>query len=202
LSKKVSRHGVKQDTVTSEKLIISLENQWAEKVRSGDPNAFESLFRSYYPRLCRFVERIIHSKSIAEEIVQEIFLKIWENRKNWILQYPVNIYLYRAVKNSALNCLKHEKVVKEWEKEQPRESFDQVIDPEEELYQKELLNAVQRAIELLPERCRLIFILHRQDGFTYAEIAFILNISIKTVETQMGRALKTLRRLLSPYFPK
>jgi len=109
------------------------------------------------------------------------------------------MYLYRAAKNLSLNHLKHEKVVREWENEELMKIRLSENDPEEELFQHELSFAIQRAIDRLPERCRLTFTLHRQEGLTYTEIASVLNISIKTVETQMGRALKTLRKLLLPY---
>ena len=190
---------MKQKLEFSDHQSCELENQWIEKIRTGDAIAYEALFRTYYPRLCRFVLKMVQSKSIAEEIVQEIFLKIWEHRATWTSQYPIRIYLYRAAKNLSLNHLKHEKVVREWEKEELMKIPLSENDPEMELFQHELSFAIQRAIDRLPERCRLTFTLHRQEGLTYTEIASVLNISIKTVETQMGRALKTLRKLLLLY---
>jgi RNA polymerase sigma-70 factor (ECF subfamily) len=176
-----------------------MENQWIVKIRSGDAAAYEELFRQYYPRLCTFAEKIVQSKQIAEEIVQEIFLKIWEHKATWTPRCPINMYLYRAAKNISLNHLKHEKVVRDWEEEEIRNLSFEDSDPEKELYRNELSAAIRQAVDQLPERCRLTYILSRQEGLKYSEIAFVLNVSVKTVETQMGRALKTLRSLLSPY---
>jgi RNA polymerase sigma-70 factor (ECF subfamily) len=177
-----------------------IERQWIEKIHVGDVVAFELLFRTYYPRLCRFVQRMVQSHPIAEEIVQELFLSIWEHRETWQPRSSIRKYLYRAVKNSSLNHLNHQKIVKDWEGEELyTTSMMSESNPEREVFNNELANAIQKAIDRLPERCRLTFTLHRQDGLTYAEIASVLNVSIKTVETQMGRALKTLRSLLLPY---
>ncbi len=181
-----------------------LEENEAELVRrisSDDKFAFEILFRRYYAELVRFSFHMTGSIEASKDIVQDVFIKVWEGRKNLDPERSIKIYLYRAVRNQTLNYLnlKHLKF----------ESFAEITDdfeigtnesnPEMDLYYSELEKIVQKAIQHMPERCRLIFLLHRQNGLTYSEIAQILEISIKTVETQMGRALKILRKVLTPY---
>ncbi|MGA7837651.1 MAG: RNA polymerase sigma-70 factor [Ignavibacteriaceae bacterium] len=167
------------------------------KIQSGDVKIFEALFREYYYSLSRFTTSIVKSSSAAEDLVQDIFLKIWENRQTWNPQGTIKTYLYRASKNQALNYLKHLNVVNNWA-EFSRNSFSS-INPEDEFERKELLNSVNGAINQLPEKCKMIFLLHRHEDLSYREISEVLNISISTVETQMGRALKKIREILFPY---
>ncbi|HKJ80476.1 MAG TPA: RNA polymerase sigma-70 factor [Ignavibacteriaceae bacterium] len=171
------------------------------KIQSGDVKIFEALFREYYYSLSRFTTSIVKSSSAAEDLVQDIFLKIWENRQTWNPQGTIKTYLYRASKNQALNYLKHLNVVHNWA-EFSRNSFSSSsssINPEDEFERKELLNSVNGAVNKLPEKCKMIFLLHRHEGLSYREISEVLNISISTVETQMGRALKKIREILFPY---
>ncbi len=113
------------------------------------------------------------------------------DRAEWVPDVSVRAYLHKAVRNTALNYLKHLQVITSWSAQQPESSAGDVVD---EVTNRELLIALHEAIELLPEGSRTIFLLNRDEGLTYAEIAEVLNISKKTVETQMGRALKALRR--------
>jgi len=177
------------------------DRQWVERIQGGDDRAFETMFRVYYPRLCRFVCHYVKSLEIAEEIVQDIFLAIWENRERWNPVGRVRTYLYRAAKNRALNHLKHYRIENRFRRMRLVLKEESQSTPDEALQNKELLAAIEQGIEALPERCRLIFTMHRQEGLTYTEIAEILDISIKTVETQMGRALKSLRNRLQSFLP-
>lgn len=179
----------------------SAEDKLVERVRKGDGAAFEAIFRLYYTRLCKFVFHIVGSPAAAGDLVEDLFVKLWEGRKEWSPEGSLRTYLYKAAKNQALNYLKHQSVVRSWQREMANGMLLHEFGPEEELHQKELMNAIHHAIALLPERCRLIFVLHRQHGMTYREIAKVLDISVKTVETQMGRALKALRQILRPYLP-
>ncbi|HWP82746.1 MAG TPA: RNA polymerase sigma-70 factor [Bacteroidota bacterium] len=171
-----------------------------ELIRAGNSAAFEAVFRSYYPRLCRFAFRLVGSKPLAEEIVQNVFVRLWEKRNDGPPINSLKTYLYQAVKNQAINHLKQEE---KWTSIDGDllETTPDFANPEQEIRQKEILDAVEEAIQLLPPRCRLIFTMHRFDGLSYAEIADVLGISRKTVETQMGRALKSLRRLLIHHLP-
>lgn len=178
----------------------SRDKHHAEQIRCGVHSSFESLFRTYYPRLCRFALRLTGSRMTAEEAVQEVFVRIWKNRASWNPTGSVRAYLYAAVKNQALTSRKQGPAV-EVDEQELEKVLSELPGPEEELHHKEMQAAVEEAIELLPPRCRLVFLMHRVEGLTYEEIAEILAISLKTVETQMGRALKILRRLLAHHLP-
>lgn len=171
--------------------------QWARQIRAGDDSAFEALFRTYANRLCAFVDQHVHAPEVAEEIVQDLFLEIWHRRDQWRPKTNVRAYLYKAARNKALDYLDHQRVVDAWKQQAGIEETTGSPAPEENLRQKELTRAVQAAIDQLPERRRLIFILNRRHGMTYAEVAEMLDISVHTVETQMSRAFKTLRKLLA-----
>jgi RNA polymerase sigma-70 factor, ECF subfamily len=174
---------------------IRIETEWCEKLRNGDENAFKELFVAYCQSLINFACRFVKDVSIAENIVQDVFLKVWMNRSQLDVSLNFKSYIYTAVKNQALKHLKHEDVVRHSsEIIKAERSF--VKTPEDEMSESELKNSFYQAIDELPEKCRLIFSLNRFDKFTYAEIADLLDISIKTVETQMGRALKYLRKRL------
>jgi len=149
------------------------------------------LFRKYYSPLCDFVMRIVKSRDATEDIVQEVFARLWIDRTDWFPEISVRAYLHKAVRNTALNYLKHLQVITSWSARQPEVSGGDIV---EEVANRELLTAIQEAIDRLPDGSRTIFLLNREEGLTYTEIADVLNISKKTVETQMGRALKALRR--------
>lgn len=171
--------------------------RWARRIRTGDAAAFEALFRTYADRLCAFVDQHVNAPEVAEEIVQDLFFEIWHGRQQWQPQTNVCAYLYKAARNKALDYLDHQRVVEAWKQQAGLDEVDALPAPEENLRQKELTRAVQDAIDRLPERQRLVLILNRRHGLTYAEVAETLDISIHTVETHMGRAFKKLRQLLA-----
>lgn len=168
--------------------------EWLERVRSGDEAAFEALFRAFAPGLCALATRYVASRAVAEELVQDLFLDLWTRRTHLVVERSVASYLQTAMRNRALNHLRHERrVVAPPPDEEQRDEADAAAPGE-----SELLDALelQDAIEHLPARCRLIFTLSRQQDMSYGEIAASLGLSIKTVETQMGRALRALRERL------
>ena len=172
------------------------EQEWVRKIRKGDGAAFEMLFRSYCQPLIRFVRRYVGDTSIAEDLVQDVFLAVWSNRSRLDPAASMKVYLYAAARNRALKHLRHGAVERrsagDVERTLPRQKT-----PADELQGKELAGAVAEAIEALPERTRIVFSMNRFDRLTYAEIAGIQGVSIKTVETQMGGALKFLRERLA-----
>ncbi len=180
------------------------EKQWVRRIREeGDREAFEQLFRSYYKRLHGFAYSYVRSKECAEDIIQTVFLRIWTNRESFDPPGKVKNYLFSAIKNEAINDLKHQKVKFDAEQEitelfinLKNRTYDDA-NPEVENLKK----AIQQEIDRLPARCREIYLLNRRSGLTYTEISEHLDISINTVGTQMGRALKVLRENLSDYLP-
>ncbi|TVQ73408.1 MAG: RNA polymerase sigma-70 factor [Balneolaceae bacterium] len=171
-----------------------------DAVKHGDKDAFARLYRRYFSELCDISFYVTRDKEVAKELVQDTFLVIWEKRKDWQPKGSIRSYLFRAVKNRSLDYLKHVRVERGWKKMHQRDITESDAG-EEAMSQKELAAAIDRSVDELPEKCRIIFIMNRNQGFTYGEIAEIQGISQKTVETQIGRALKKLRESLSRHLP-
>ena len=168
-------------------------------IKRGYEQAFEQLFRRYYQPMMRFVWGYVKCEAIAEELVQELFTKIWENRKTLNINRSVKAYLYTSARNMSLDYLKHKVVENAWEQEKKALHLDTLPEStiEKNLHNKMVLQEVEKAIQSLPERRRLIFILSRYEDMTYKEIADFLDISVNTVETQISRALSALREQFS-----
>ena len=162
---------------------------------------FETLFSDHYSRLCAYAYNFIKEQEGSEEIVQEVFFKLWINRSDIKIESSIISYLYRAVRNASLNFIKHIKIrenYKQHNKEQIEQSEQLDSDP---LNVSELEKKIRASIDLLPEQRKKIFILSRYEQLKYKEIAEKLGISIKTVENQMGKALQFLRKELAEYLP-
>ncbi len=170
-----------------------------ERLRNKDKRAFELVFNQYYGAMVSYAMRFMDMREEAEEITQEVFVKFWEKCELLALDSSIKSYLYRSVHNTCLNHLKHEKVkdsyrqymVQFMEDSAESKNFDEQVDN----LQEKILDEVNN----LPPRCSEIFKLSRYEGLKYQEIADHLEISVKTVEVQMGKALKVLRDKLSVY---
>jgi len=162
---------------------------------------FEILFKKHYSVLCAYTYGFVADYSLSEDIVQEVFSKLWTDKRKITIDISVKAYLYSSVRNTALNYIKHQKVKRQYEKVSSDESnyTEQAIDTQ--LIRQELNAKIQSAINDLPTERRRIFVMSRMDGLKYKEIAEKLDISIKTVENQMGKALASLRKDLSGEFP-
>jgi RNA polymerase sigma-70 factor (ECF subfamily) len=161
-------------------------------LQQGYKEAFECLFRKYYHPLWRYSLKFVRDSSTAEEIVQEFFIYLWEKRSTHTIPSSVALYFHVAIKNRCFNYLK-----KKFYQHIPLEgNTDTVYYDPEPLAQEELGRQIEQALEQLPKKCRIIFLLSRQSDLSYKEIAAQLDISVKTVETQMGIALKKLREYL------
>ena len=170
--------------------------QWIARLRAGDEAAFEALFRALAPGLCALVTRYVGSRAVAEELVQELFFDLWQRRDQLQPEQAITSYLSVAARHRALNWLRHERRITPWSAA-AAQRHDAECDPSSP-DATELLDTLelQDAVAQLPARCRLIFTLSRQHDMSYSDIAGSLGLSIKTVETQMGRALKSLRERL------
>ena len=182
-----------------------LEQDWVARVRRGDAAALEEMFATYGARLCAFAYRWSRSRAIAEEIVQDVFLAIWRNRSEWTLSPgALQAYLFRATRNRVTNDLRRSRVAERFAERAVHEDFASATarpsaTPEEEMRQGELRRAVTAAVAALPERSREVFLLNREQGLTYAEIAALLGITVKTVEYHMARAFVALRASLADW---
>jgi RNA polymerase sigma-70 factor (family 1) len=176
---------------------FSEQDSW-QLIRQGDKNAFEHAFRTWYKALCLYAMPIIRDKDEAEEVVQNVFYTIWAKRTGIDVTGPLKSYLYRAVHNECLNRLKHQKVKAAYAEDFRSVNRTAAV-PAETLENKELGRQISEALESLPEQCGLVFRMNRFEHLKYSEIASRLNISVKTVESHMGKALKILRTKLSDY---
>jgi len=175
-------------------------NDILEKLKSKDEKAFELVFRMYYPELCGFALKYVQRKDLAEEIVQDVFYKLWEKLETLVINSSLKSYLYTSVRNAAFNHFKHQEVVNAYQVSTVAFQRD-TSTAVDVLEVKELQTQIDQAIGRLPDRCKAVFNLSRIEGKSYKEIAAELDISIKTVENQMGKALKVLRAEFGTYLP-
>jgi RNA polymerase sigma-70 factor (ECF subfamily) len=185
-----SRHPSAPSTTRSDADLIA-------GVQRGDRAAFEAVFRAHYDGLVRFANRLVGTRAVAEELVHDVLLKVWIHRDRLVPGEELKGYLFRATRNHALNHLRRGRIERLWQRQLPPEEPSAPAETSESLSDTEA--AVRAAIAALPDRCREVFLLSREQGLSYSAIAATMGISIKTVETQMGRALKALRAALAPY---
>ncbi|MBD3287810.1 RNA polymerase sigma-70 factor [candidate division KSB1 bacterium] len=167
-----------------------------KKIKKGDVRSFELLFNSYAESLLKFAVRYVHDLNIAEDIIQNVFMTVWKYRSELQEQKNIKSYLFTITKNQCLKYIRHNKVEQEYAARELSTESESTT-PLDIVQEKETRHSINNAIQELPEKCRIIFCMNRFDRLTYAEIAEIQGISIKTVETQMMRALKYLRKKLS-----
>lgn len=179
------------------------EREWIEKIQAGNEQAFREMFHAHYSKLCGFAADYLDSVDRARDIVQDVFLKVWRQREKWEVHTSLKSYLYQAVRNRALNEIRRSDTKDRFESylEYTSKELDQRT-AADTVHMKNLSEDVEEAISDLPDRRRMAFLLHRRHGFTYKEIARIMEISPKTVENQIGRALKTLRDQLADRFSR
>ena len=166
--------------------------EWMKRIRDGDDAVYETLFRTFAPGLCSFLTRYVGERALAEELVQDVFLSLWNHRSTVHITGSVQSYLFAAARNRALNHIEHERVADRFRVATLTRmtASDASVQGEAECF---AALEMQEALAQLPARCRLVFDLQRNHGMTYGEVASTLAISVKTVEVQMGRALRTLR---------
>ena len=163
------------------------------KIRNGDIRSFEELFHQYYPGMCSFAARVVRQDSVAEEVVQDVFLNIWKNRESLRIKSSWQNYLYRSVYNNALMYLRKQKREMPLDREWAESQSEHGENPGTDLEARELQDTLWQTLQQLPEQTQRIFRMSRFDGKKYREIALELSISVKTVEAHMGKALKALR---------
>ena len=169
-----------------------------QQLQTDDKAVLKSLFQQYYLSVCRSIHRLVRDKAATEDIAQDVFIKFWEKRKQLNITSSVAAYLHRMATNEAISFLRRKKYF------EPEEVIEQALpnnfySGEDQLLQSELQEKITDAINSLPPKCRAVFQLSRFDGLTYQQIATQLGISIKTVENQMGKALRVLRERMKGY---
>ena len=170
------------------------------RLQSGDEGAFDTVFRTWYPVLVRVAAAMLHDHDAAEEVAQDVMHELWRRAHAMDAGVPLRAWLLRSVRNRALNHVRHMGVRRDTQGD-VEALYDEPVPSDAPMVAAELREAVQRAVADLPPRCREVFELSRVDGLKYAEIAASLGISEKTVEAQMGKALRVLRARLAPWLP-
>ncbi|HLK96650.1 MAG TPA: RNA polymerase sigma-70 factor [Hymenobacter sp.] len=168
------------------------------RLRQGEEQAFALVFNRYHVELFRFALKYVQLPSLAEDIVQDVLLYLWERRQELAVITSLKAYLYAAVKHRSLDYLKSQYAKQVYESDLP-EHLPSPTQADTSLQVQQLTEAIRSAIEALPERCRAIYTLSRNAELTYQEIADQLELSVKTVEAQMGIALRRLRTRLQGY---
>lgn len=171
------------------------------QIKQGNKKSFETIFRKYYGELCLFSLRFIADSQEAEEIVQEFFFKLWLKRETLIVNSSLKSYLYKAVQNHSINYINHVKINRKYQQYIGFQTDGNGSGASDTMIEKEFEQQIHKAIATLPPRRREIFELSRFEGLKYQEIADKMEISIKTVESQMVKALEQLRISLNEYLP-
>lgn len=176
-----------------------LQGLFGRITRMDDQLAFSEFFKLLYKPMLAACLQVIGSVELAEEIVGDVFCSIWKNRKSIQVHTSIQAYMYTSARNRSLDYLRKLKRTKTTDLEHAH-AIPSTDEPQDERMENQALaKRVEQAVHALPPQCRTIFLLNREKGLKYREIADHLNISIKTVETHMGRALKHLRnQLLQP----
>lgn len=175
-----------------------MDTEIVRNIISGDKKAFEMLFNDYYEKLGNFAYHYLKDKDNAEDVVQELFSKLWINREKLNVETSINSYLHGAVRNACLNLIKHQKVKSVYITESVTNTdYDDFIP--NKIDAVDLSNLIRSSILDLPTERQKVFLLSREQGLKYQEIANKLGISVKTVEAQMGKALRFLRERLKEY---
>jgi RNA polymerase sigma-70 factor (ECF subfamily) len=168
------------------------------RVEGDDYRAFEEIFKRTYPSLCTYANRIVKDHELVEELVDDVFCNVWRNRKRIQINASFRSYLIASVRNKSFDCLRKIKNRRNSALDAVSEVANGQSIALEEIIFEELNKQIEDAIQALPRQCRTIFQMSRNENLRYKEIAAILQISIKTVDTQMGRALKHLRKAVLP----
>lgn len=179
----------------------NIDNQLIVLIIAGDKSAFDRVFIKYFKNLHAYAFKLINDRDNAEELVQNVFCRIWEKKHLLKIDGYLKSFLYRAVHNECLNFIKHQKVRYSFETHYSSKEEDAESDLSKELAASELRRQLFMAISELPEDCASVFQMSRFEQLKYHEIAAQLNIPIKAVEYQMGKALKVIRLKLIDFLP-
>ncbi len=177
------------------------ENEIVEQIKNGDKSAFESVFKMHYSHLCSYANKFVLDVDTSEEIIQELFFQIWQKKEELNITSSLKSYLFRAAHNSSLNYIKHKNIKLKYQEQTMAQQQDVYYEQPITSELNDLQERIRLAIDKLPTERRKVFVMNRFDELSYKEVADKLNISIKTVENQIGKALKFLREELKDYIP-
>lgn len=172
----------------------ALLQEWIARLAlHSDMEAYKHLFGFYYPRLVSFSMAITKCKESSEETVSDVFLKIWNKREELLRIENIHLYFYISTKNASINALAKQQRSQHFSLDATHAEIESMqYNPEKLLLTREMFKRIQEAIQTLPPKCRLIFKLVKEDNLTYKEVAELLQLSVKTIEKQMGIAMRKL----------
>lgn len=170
---------------------------WQQQIARGDENAFNNLFRHFYLHLVHFAVDIVKTKPAAEEIVSDVFVKIWQKKADILLIDKLRVFLFVAVKNQCYNYNRDHSLWNVTVTDDNTSTLTSAYNPEDDMAFRELQHKLNQVVEQLPDQCKQVFKLIKEDGLKYKEVAEILQISPRTVETQLFRAVKKIRKVLT-----
>ena len=168
---------------------------------NDDKNAFEKIFRLFYQPLIMYAKKIIEEQPIREDIVQDVFTSLWEDRKKLSITTSLLNYLIAAVRNSCLNYLRKEKLIRQYRESVITNNVNIEEDDEEIYTLKELRDILENTLSKLPENYRIVFEMHHVEGKKYEEIAKALNLSVRTVKRYKEYTINNLKKDLRDYLP-
>jgi len=182
-----------------EGLSSEIESIFIEKLKKGDTAAFSALFLAYYQNFVRYACRITGNKDVAEEIVQEAFVKLWEARETLVVQVSLKSYMLKSVQNRCIDWHRHNKIRQNVNAAIKEEAILTNYDTDNYVLKSELESKLNAALSMLPEEVEEAYRMNRFEGLKYHEIAQKLNVSVRTIEVRVGRALHLLREYLKDY---
>ena len=174
-------------------------HQLLGRIKTGNEEAFKEFFFIMQPNIMAFLYRFTSDKETANDLCQETFIKFWLSREKINLSLFPKAYLYQIARNLALNFINRKPPVTSYEDDENL-LISMSKNPEKDYENYAMIDDLQKALNILPERCRTTFILSRFDGFEYSEIAEVMNVSLQTVKNQMNKAISVLRKYLSAKF--
>ena len=178
---------------------LDLKELWTKVAMESDHKSFEKFFILLNTKLIKFCELYVYKREIAEEIVADVFVNFWNQRIKLLQVDNLETYIFISVKNRSLNHIKKNAAVQLVQIEDSHREFAAYSNPEAEIEKKELFFKLDQAIDTLPQQCKIVFQLVKEDGMKYKEVSEILNISHKTVQTQVLRAMQKLSKEMMPY---
>jgi RNA polymerase sigma-70 factor, ECF subfamily len=175
------------------------DNSLVQRMLGGDESAFSIIFKSYYIDLVLFAGTYVKDRQAAEEIAQDVFIRLWEYRECIIITSSLRSFLLKSVQNKCIDAIRHLKIVDDYQSKQQNHPLLFENDTENYVLYSELEDDLKKALGKLPGDIRKIFLMNRFEGLTYPEIASQLNLSVRMVEIRMGKALALLKQYLKDY---
>ncbi|MFL9832022.1 RNA polymerase sigma-70 factor [Flavobacterium sp. ST-87] len=175
--------------------IYSDNTQLIQALKSGNPKAYTFLVNTYHHKLCVYAYSFTHDPNLSEDIVQNVFMRIWKKRENLKDNFAINSFLYKSVYNEFIDQYRSQKTVYPLEKKYI-DALNEIVENEEDHSLERVISLVKKEIQNLPPKCREIFLLSKEEGLTNIEIAEYKNLSIKSVEAHITKAFSILRNSL------